>query len=68
MRFGVAVTPDGKDVYVTNLYGDSVIDTASNAVVATVPEGNYDMGIAVTPDGKRVYVTNAHDGASTSFQ
>jgi YVTN family beta-propeller protein len=34
----------------------SVIDTASNTVVATVPVGNFPIGVAVTPDGKLVYV------------
>jgi len=36
----------------------SVIDTATNAVVATVPVGAYPRGVAVTPDGTRVYVAN----------
>ena len=39
---GVAVTPDGKHVYVTNVCNSntvSVIATASNTVVATVPVG-----------------------------
>ena len=34
----------------------SVIDTASNKVVATVEVGNGPDGVAVTPDGKHVYV------------
>jgi YVTN family beta-propeller protein len=39
---GVAVTPDGAYVYVTNSYADtvSVIETATNGLVATVPVGN----------------------------
>ena len=38
---GVAITPDGKRAYVTNSdSGDvSVIDTATNMVVATIPVG-----------------------------
>jgi len=36
----------------------SVINTATNAVVATVPVGTYPRGVAVTPDGTRVYVAN----------
>jgi YVTN family beta-propeller protein len=35
----------------------SVIDTATNTVVATVPVGNLPNGVAVTPDGKHAYVT-----------
>jgi YVTN family beta-propeller protein len=36
----------------------SVIDTASNAVTATVIVGATPMGVAVTRDGTHVYVTN----------
>ncbi|MGH6795069.1 MAG: YncE family protein [Methylocella sp.] len=36
----------------------SVINTASNTVVATVPVGGQPIGVAVTPDGKHAYVTN----------
>ncbi len=62
---GVAVTPDGAYVYVTNEFGGnkvSVIDTSSNAVIATIPVGVYPMDVAVTPDGAYAYVTNAGDG------
>jgi YVTN family beta-propeller protein len=57
---GVAVTPDGKQVYVTNFNSNtvSVIDTASNIVVATVGVGLGPVGVAITPDGKHAYVTN----------
>ena len=66
----VAVTPDGKHAYVTNsglfllfLHSTtvSVIDAASNTVVATVGVGNNPVGVAVTPDGKHVYVVNNLD-------
>jgi YVTN family beta-propeller protein len=36
----------------------SVIDTATNMLVATVPVGVNPEWVAVTPDGKRAYVTN----------
>ena len=41
--YGVAVTPDGKKVYVTNDHDNtvSVIDTATNKVTATVPVGEH---------------------------
>jgi YVTN family beta-propeller protein len=47
--------------YVTNQGSNnvSVIDTATNAVVVTVPVGNNPYGVAGTPDGKHVYVTNS---------
>ncbi|KKH49928.1 PKD domain-containing protein [Methanosarcina sp. 1.H.A.2.2] len=62
---GVAVSPDGTRIYVTNAnYGRrgtvSVIDTAMNKVTATVDVGDkyYPCGIAVTPDGKKLYVAS----------
>ncbi len=36
----------------------SVIDIATNAVVATVPVGTFPAGVAVNPAGAFVYVTN----------
>jgi YVTN family beta-propeller protein len=54
--YGVAITPNGALAYVaggTNVYA---IDTATNAIVATVPvAGN---GIAITPNGAFAYVAN----------
>jgi YVTN family beta-propeller protein len=53
--------------YVTNA-GDktvSVIDTASNAVVATIPVGGIPSGVATTPDGTRAYVTNSGEFDNT---
>jgi YVTN family beta-propeller protein len=60
---GVAVTPDGKQVYVTNQGSGhsntvSVIDAATNTVVATVTVGNAPNAVAVTPDGAHAYVTD----------
>jgi YVTN family beta-propeller protein len=56
--WGVAVSQDGKKVYVTNVYSNtvSIIDTATNKVTATVPVGTWPWGVAVT--GTKVYVTN----------
>ena len=46
--------------YVTNRGSNnvSVIDTATNTVVASVPVGTEPVGVAVTPAGTRVYVTS----------
>ena len=64
--YGVAVSPDGSKVYVTNsVWGNgtvSVIDTATNTVTATVLVGDSPHGVAVTPDGKKVYVANYMGG------
>ncbi|MCX4509362.1 serine/threonine-protein kinase [Streptomyces sp. NBC_01619] len=65
---GVALSPDGRRVYVTNFSSDSVsvIDTATNRTVDDpIPVGNSPSGVAVSPDGRRVYVTN-NDSASVS--
>lgn len=73
--FGVAVNPSGTRVYVTNAcfelalttcsIGDpgsvSVINTATNSVIATIPIPYEPTGIAVSPDGTRLYVVNACD-------
>ena len=49
--------------YITNSFPGSVlvIDTATNAVVATVPVGNSPRGVAVDSLGTRVYVVNSAD-------
>jgi YVTN family beta-propeller protein len=46
--------------YVTNVVDNnvSVIDTASNAVIATVAVGAGPVGVAITPDGAFAYVAN----------
>jgi YVTN family beta-propeller protein len=66
----VAVHPAGTFVYVTNagsfapyVKGKangsvSVINTATNTVVATVPVGNAPHGVAVRPAGTFLYVAN----------
>jgi YVTN family beta-propeller protein len=48
---GVAVTPDGKHAYVPNGFDNnvSVIDTATNTVVATVGVGSLPQGVGIVP-------------------
>ena len=50
----------GPMAYITNGLSEtvSVIDTASNIVVATVHVGSGPIGVAVNPGGTRVYVAN----------
>ncbi len=63
---GVAVTPDGKSVYVTNTAASTVsqysIDQVSGALSpkapASVVAGSVPLAVAVTPDGKSAYVSN----------
>jgi YVTN family beta-propeller protein len=71
----VAVTPDRGHVYVVNQAtcqdsdclsqpsNVSVISTATNSVIATVPVGSYPTGVAITPDGTRAYATNLANGS-----
>jgi YVTN family beta-propeller protein len=56
----VAVSPDGRSVYVPSSGGVSVIGTATNTVTATIPIsiGGGPGGVAVSPDGRSVYVAN----------
>src|SRR4029450_11858719 len=64
--FDVAVTPDGRSVYVTNIAANTVsqydVDpatgTLSGKAPPTVPTGTGPRGIAVSPDGRNAYVAN----------
>ncbi|MBZ5493950.1 MAG: YncE family protein [Acidobacteriia bacterium] len=64
----MALTPDGTRAYVSNSLGGtvSVIDTASNTVIATISVGRFLGPAAVTPDGKSVYVPGAVEVAVIS--
>src|SRR5215469_5536829 len=59
---GVAVTPDGRTVYISNFAGNtvSVIDTATDKVTKVIqdPSFNFPWGAVVSPDGSKVYVVN----------
>jgi uncharacterized protein (TIGR03437 family) len=61
--FGLAITPDGTRAYVTRFAANSiaVIDTSSNAMVATVALGAFPNGVAIAPDGKHAYVGTSID-------
>jgi hypothetical protein len=80
--FGVAVTPDGRSAYVTNIgneLGPPPGDTLSQCnvnpltgalspkVPATVATGTGPRGIAVTPDGRYAYVTNQGDDTVSRY-
>ena len=60
----MAITPDGKHAYVTNVVGGtvSVITTATGAVSAPITVGKGPAAVAITPDGKHAYVANSVDG------
>ncbi|MGH9079611.1 MAG: DUF4190 domain-containing protein [Acidimicrobiales bacterium] len=62
---GLAVSPDGKQVWVVNtglLGGPSsvtVVATAKHLVLGTVRVGQGAIDVAFSPDGERAYVTNS---------
>ncbi|GHB74663.1 hypothetical protein GCM10010347_51400 [Streptomyces cirratus] len=58
---GVAVDSVNHRVYVTQPDFDtvSVIDAATNEVIATIPVRQHPLGIAVDPERHRVYVANS---------
>ena len=64
MPFSVALSPDGKTLYVANAGSDdvSVIDLNTNQGLAHISVGSNPRGIAVSPDGSHVYVNNVLDG------
>ncbi len=59
----LAISPDGKRLYVTNSGGNlSVLDVSADpthpALVATVAVGRSPHGVAVSPDGRYIVVAN----------
>ncbi|MGZ3831922.1 MAG: beta-propeller fold lactonase family protein [Mucilaginibacter sp.] len=59
----ITVTPNYRTslyAYVADAYNGNVlvINTVTNAVVATIPVGLSPFGVAVTPDATKVFVTN----------
>ena len=58
--FGVSAVFGQTRAYVTNALSNtvSVIDTATNTVIATVPVGFTPEGVAITPNGAFAYVAN----------
>jgi YVTN family beta-propeller protein len=68
MPTGMAITPDGKDVYVTNEGADlvSTIDVATKSKVAPyIDVGTHPTSLEITSDGKVAYVANM-DSVSVS--
>lgn len=53
-----AVSADGTRIYVSNFWANtvSVVDTATNAVVQTLPVQPFPGSLTVSPDGSRLYV------------
>jgi len=62
----LAVSPDGRRVYVALLDGIAVLDTSTHTLRTTVSGLYLSGGIAVDPSGSRIYVVNATDPGSVS--
>lgn len=60
---GVALTPDGSQLYVANLNDNQVvvIDTSDESIDATINVGVGPWGVAMADDGAYVFVTNSLD-------
>jgi len=57
---GVAVSPDGRLVYVTDFTAQrlSIIDAATSTIVEQIAVGRGAVNVIVTADGSRAFVTN----------
>jgi YVTN family beta-propeller protein len=57
---GLALTPDGAELWVTSLLDDCVYvyDVMAKKIVGKVPTGTGPNWLAFTPDGKYLYVSN----------
>src|SRR4030095_8038725 len=65
--FGIGAAYATPFAYISNNFNNtvSVIDTATNTVVATVPVGTQPYDVAVNPPGTFAYMTN-HTGDTVS--
>jgi len=69
----LAVTPDGKFLYVANQYDGTVtsfsVDTTSGALSGgqALPVGTAPSGMAITPDGGFLYVSNSGSSNVSGF-
>ena len=68
----IAITPDGKTVYVANTYDTdrgpytvTPINTATSTPGEPIRVGSGPWAFAITPDGKTVYVANLGSGTVT---
>ena len=71
-KFGVAVSPDGRSVYVTGSDSVSQFDVGAGGALspkspATVASGVDPEGIAVSPDGQSAYVANVSSDSVSQY-
>ncbi|HPX36711.1 MAG TPA: Ig-like domain-containing protein, partial [Mycobacterium sp.] len=65
---GMAITPDGKSIYLTGDGGLSVINTATGALSANIFLGTSPASVAINPAGTRAYVASGSTGDSEQVQ
>jgi YVTN family beta-propeller protein len=59
---GIAVSPDGREVWVANRSGSlTILNAATLAELSTLPMGEYSNHVAFTPDGRFAYVSRQTD-------
>lgn len=54
--FVIAMAPDGKTLYAGTVSQIAVIDTATDAILRTIPAPTTPMSLIVSPDSKTLYV------------
>lgn len=67
--YGIAISPDGRQVYVANSGSANVtvISTSTSTVTATVPVGAGPRQIAFSPDGSTAYVDDINSNTITPW-
>lgn len=68
-RKGIAITPDGSEIWLTNTKENviTVINTNSNKITNHIPSGKESLKLKFSVDGKYCLVTNARDGTIDIF-